>query len=227
MAESTTPPVETPAETPPEPVEGGKPFRREWLIILAAFTALTLGIMFAIEEFGRHSLAAVPTRTFTPPSELREVRLEQFGLSLSVPANWSAPIIRDAHSFVISADGSADTRTTAAPFLYVVVDALPVFSRQLNFRTDLREPTAQLDAIVEALNRNGPRFKPASVFSGSPYPAAIVRGFERGNELTIVLMRLPDDRWLYVGAQAEAQFFRAYESSVFLPVVNSIRLLQP
>lgn len=54
-----------------------------------------------------------------------------------------------------------------------------------------------------------------------------MRGFERGNELTIILMRLPDDRWLYIGAQAEASFFRAYETSVFLPVVNSIRLLQP
>lgn len=215
------------AEMTPEPTESGKPFRREWLIILAIFTAVTLGIMLAIEEFGRRSLAVVPTRTIPPPAELREVRLEQFGLSLLVPSNWSAPIVRDAHSFVISADGSADTRTTAAPFLFVVVDALPVFSRQLNFRTDLREPTAQLDALVEALNRNGPRFKKSSVFSGSPYPAAIVRGFERGNQLTIILMRLPDERWLYIGAQAEAQLFRAYELSVFLPVVNSIRLLQP
>lgn len=223
MSEQATPP----SETLPEPTESGRTFRREWLILIAIFTAITLGAMFAIEEYGRQSLAAVPTRTFVPPAQLREVRLEQFGLSLLAPANWSDPIIRDAHSFVISADGSADTRTTAAPFLYVVVDALPVFSRQLNFRTDLREPTAQLDALVEALNRNGPRFKSSSVFGGSPYPAAIVRGFERGNELTIILMRLPDDRWLYIGAQAEASFFRAYETSVFLPVVNSIRLLQP
>ncbi len=221
MSEPNTP------EVSPEPIETGRTFRREWLIILAVFTAVTLGLMFIIEEYGRQSLAAVPTRTFAPPDELREVRLEQFGLRLLAPANWSQPIIRDAHSFIISADGSADTRTTAAPFLYIVVDALPVFSRQLNFRTDLREPTAQLDALVDALNRNGPRFKDAAVFGGSPYPAAIVRGFERGNELTIILMRLPDDRWLYIGAQAEASFFRAYESSVFLPVVNSIRLLQP
>ncbi|MFQ3537059.1 MAG: hypothetical protein SNJ58_14430 [Aggregatilineales bacterium] len=221
MSEPNTP------ETSPEPIETGRTFRREWLIILAVFTAVTLGLMFVIEEYGRQSLAAVPTRTFAPPDELREVRLEQFRLSLLAPANWSQPIIRDAHSFIISADGSADTRTTAAPFLYIVVDALPVFSRQLNFRTDLREPTAQLDALVDALNRNGPRFREAAVFGGSPYPAAIVRGFERGNELTIILMRLPDDRWLYIGAQAEASLFRAYESSVFLPIVNSIRLLQP
>jgi hypothetical protein len=214
-------------DSAPEPVESGRAFRREWLIILAIFTAITLGIMFAIEEYGRQSLAAVPTRTFAPPGALREVQLEPFGLRLQVPSNWSAPIVRDAHSFVLSSDGSADTRTTAAPFMYIVVDALPVFSRQLNFRTDLREPTAQLDALVDALNRNGPRFKDSVVFGGSPYPAAIVRGYERGNELTIILMRLPDERWLYIGAQAEAQFFRAYESTVFLPVVNSIRLLQP
>ncbi|MBO9309518.1 MAG: hypothetical protein J7551_07015, partial [Chloroflexi bacterium] len=108
-----------------EPVESDRAFRREWLIILATFTALTLGVMLAIEQYGRQSLAAVPTRTFAPPGALREVQLEQFGLRLQVPSDWSAPIIRDAHSFVISADGSADTRTTAAPFLYVVVDALP------------------------------------------------------------------------------------------------------
>lgn len=127
MSEQATPP----SETLPEPTESGRTFRREWLILIAIFTAITLGAMFAIEEYGRQSLAAVPTRTFVPPAQLREVRLDQFGLSLLAPANWSDPIIRDAHSFVISADGSADTRTTAAPFLYVVVDALPVFSRQL------------------------------------------------------------------------------------------------
>ncbi|PJF36141.1 MAG: hypothetical protein CUN49_07000 [Candidatus Thermofonsia Clade 1 bacterium] len=227
MPENDTPAAQSAPEPLSDPAESGKPFRREWLLILGLFTLITLGLMFLIEEYGRQSLAAVPTRTFMPPAELREVRLEQFKLSLRVPSNWSAPIVRDAHSFVISSDGSADTRTTAAPFMYIVVDALPVFSRQLNFRTDLREPTAQLDALVEALNRNGPRFNRAAIFSGSPYPAAIVRGFERGNALTIILMRLPDERWLYIGAQAEAQFFRAYESSVFLPVVNSIRLLQP
>jgi hypothetical protein len=209
-----------------DPTESGKPFRREWLVLIAVFTTLTLIIMLGIEHYGRQSLAAVPTRTYAQPAELREITLDQFGITMLAPSNWSAPTILDANRFVLSADGSGDTRTTAAPFLYVVVDALPIFSRQLNFRTDLEKPTEQLDALVEALNRNGPRFKESTPYGGSPYPSAIVRGFERGNELTIVLMRLPDGRWLYIGAQAEAPFFRAYETSVFLPATNAIRLIE-
>jgi hypothetical protein len=147
-----------------------------------------------------------------------------FGVGLRVPENWKPPVVLDADSFILSPDGSTDTRTTAGPFLYVVVDALRVFGRRLNFRADLADPVAQLDALVGALNRQGAAFGAAAVYQGAAYPAAMVRGGERDKVLTIVLLHASNNRWIYAGALAKIDQFDYLDQAVFKPAVDSLRL---
>jgi hypothetical protein len=155
---------------------------------------------------------------------LDAVTVERLGLRLQAPRAWPAPIVLDDQRLVLSPTGSGDTRTTDGPFLYVVVDALELFRTQLNIRGDFDTPVDQLNEVVGALNRNGPRFKSATVYDGANYPGAIVRGYERGNELTIILLRADDGRWLYVGAQAPAPQFAYYDEIFFKPATNALML---
>ena len=197
-------------------------FRLQWLPVILVSTGLMLIGALAIRELGGGMPSQRPTPGRVGP--LAEVSLEPLGVQLRTPESWPPPVVVDAHRFVLSPDGEADTRSTAGPFLFVVVDALDIFREQLTFRTDLSDPRQQLDALVDALNRNGPRFGPSEVYYGAGYPAAIVRGYERGNELTLILMRTDEGRWVYVGAQAIEADFRYYELNVFKPATDSIRL---
>jgi hypothetical protein len=180
------------------PPDTTRAMRYQWLPILAVLTGLIFLGSLLVQRLG--------------------------GFSFSLPANWPAPTLRDDNSFVISPDGSADTSTTAGPFLYVVVDALTVFSKQLTFKDNLEDPAAQLDAIIDSLNRDRARFSAAVAHSRSVYPAASTTGYERGNQLTITLMRLPDGRWVYFGAQAKTDAYPYYESTVFRPLINTFSL---
>ncbi|MCC7208015.1 MAG: hypothetical protein IT323_11960 [Anaerolineae bacterium] len=197
--------------------------RLAWIpILLVAAGLMFVGGMaiLAIARPVEGTRAAPPT---TGP--LDAVTLDALGVRLRTPTNWAAPVVTGERRFVLSPDGNPDTSTTAGPFLFVVIDALDEFSRQLNIRTDLTDPREELDVLVDALNRERARFPAAEDYLGARYPAAIVRGFERGNELTLILMRTPDGRWIYVGAQAKEADFRYYELSVFKPATDSLELL--
>jgi hypothetical protein len=198
-------------------------FRYRWfLLIFVAAAAMALG-GFAIQGLGAGTQDA-PRGTPIPVASSVDVKVAPFGVSLRVPENWKSPVVLDADSFILSPDGSTDTRTTAGPFLYVVVDALKVFGRRLNFRADLDDPVAQLGALVSALNRQGAAFGDAAVYQGAVYPAAMVRGSERDKVLTIVLLRAGDNRWIYAGALAKADQFAYLEQTVFKPAVDSLTL---
>lgn len=197
--------------------------RFRWIPILLAFAGIAFIATLAIERIGRAQTPA-PTAPPATVGPLVPIQVGDLGVSLLAPDDWESPVVLDANQFVLSPDGSSDTRTTAGPFLFVVIDALDVFKQRLTFRTDLSDPIAQLDALTDALNRNGPKFGAAQAYNGSPYPGAIVRGFERGNELTMILLRADSGRWVYVGAQARENDFARYERDVFLPVTNALRL---
>lgn len=219
-AENTHP---QPDSTPPP--EERPPVRTMWFVILGGFTVIMFLILLLMQSLGQSSAAAVATPTPPTIGELVEVSLPEVGITLLSPKAWAKPAIIDQQRLVLSEDGSGDTRTTAKPFLFIVVDAMPLFQQQLTFRADYDDPVTQLDALIAAINRDRARFDPAEIYTGSPYPAAITRGVERGNELTIVLLRGPDNRWIYVGAQAPVSQFRYYERDVFLPSTNAIRLM--
>ncbi len=198
-------------------------FRYRWFLLIFILAAVAALGSFAIQGLGATTQDA-PAPATVAVASLVSVKVAPFGISLRVPENWKAPVALDANSFILSPDGSTDTRTTAGPFLYVVVDALQVFGKRLNFRADLDDPVAQLDALVNALNRQGSNFGDATVYQGSAYPAAIVRGDERDKILTIVLLRASNNRWIYAGAMAKADQFPYLEQAVFKPAVDSLTL---
>lgn len=204
--------------------EANRPtFRVAWLVILLIAAGLMFVAALGIQAIaGRSDGARLIPPTAGP---LQDAVLDALGVRMRTPSNWAAPVVTQDGRFVLSPHGDTDTSSTAGPFLFVVVDALEEFSRQLSLRTDLTEPRAELDALVEALNRDGARFPAAQEYLGAHYPAAIVRGFERGNELTLVLMRTPGGRWIYAGAQAPEPDFRYYELTVFKPVTDSLELI--
>lgn len=204
--------------------EASRPgFRLVWIPIVLVAAGLMFVAGLGILAVARPSDA---TRAVPPTAgPLHEVTLDALGVRLRTPDNWAAPVVTQDGHFVLSPDGSPDTSTTAGPFFFVVVDALEEFSLQLSLRTDLTNPREQLDVLVEALNRDRARFSAAEDYLGAQYPAAIVRGFERGNELTIVLLRTPEGRWIYAGAQATEADFRFYELTVFKPATDSLELI--
>jgi hypothetical protein len=208
----------TPADTRP-------PFRAQWIILLVVFGALALIGALAIQAIGEMGVANAPQNGLIPTvGPLKTVTLERVGVSLSVPEAWKAPNILDDKRFVVSPDGSPDTSPTAGPFLYVVADAQDMFARQLNIPTNLTDPVAQLNLVIEALNRDRVRFSDAAPYRGTTYPAAFTRGVERGNQLMIILLRAPSGRWVYIGAQAALERFAFYESTVFAPAAASLTL---
>jgi hypothetical protein len=171
-----------------------------------------------------------PKPTVTPvvtAGPLVEIDIDKPRISVRVPSTWKISPPLNENSIVLSPTGSADTSTTAGPFLLITVDNSAYFHSRLSFPAGLTNPVQQLDALINAMNRDGPQFDPATPYSGSTYPAAITRGFERDNELTIVLMNAGNDRWIYVGAQASEKTFGYFEGTVFTPAINSITLKSP
>lgn len=194
--------------------------RFQWIPVVAVATlAMFLGglVLQSLTARGDTARPVPPT-----VAGLADVQVEALGLQMRAPTNWAAPAVAGPDRLVLSPDGATDTGPTAGPFLYVVADALEAFSSRLTLRTDLEDPQAQLNALLAAMNFNGPRFGEAQPYYGARYPGALVRGSDRGNEMTIVLLRGPDGRWLYVGAQAAEPDFRYYELTVFKPVTDSI-----
>lgn len=198
-----------------------QPFRFRWLPVLGVFTGLAFLGALLIQRIGQASLPATATLI---PTVGGLVDGEALGLSFKQPGSWKPPAMRDANSFVISPTGSSDTSTTAGPFVYVVVDALDVFGAKYNLRTDLEDPVAQLDALINAANPTAARFEAAEPFRGSNYAAAFTRGFQRGNGQLVVLIRTDNGRWIYVGAQAPDAQFAFLEQTVFYPFVASLSL---
>jgi hypothetical protein len=190
------------------------------VLLVFGFGVLSLAAMLAIRVLAPDtSLPAAPAATVGP---LHAVTVGPWELTLNVPTTWPSAAIRDARSFVLSPTGSPDTSSTAGVFLYVVTDALKVFGEQLNFRADLSDPQAQLQILLDSLNRDRPRFKVAQPYPGLQYPAAMVRGYEQGNELTILLMNAGPRGWIYIGAQAPDRQFEYYETAVFRPASESL-----
>lgn len=158
---------------------------------------------------------------------LTTANLDQFGLSLLTPSTWQAPIVIDKNSFILSPTGSTDTSPNAGPFLYVVVDALKVFRDKTSFRADFADPTNQLNALVQAINRESPQYDKIVAYTDAKYPAAIIHSYERDNEEAIILINAGAKGWIYIGAQSPERFFKYYETNVFQPVVNSITFTTP
>ncbi len=158
---------------------------------------------------------------------LTSVTIEKPALTMLSPSTWKAPVALNDNGVVLSATGTNDTSSTAGPFLLVIVDKSEYFHSRMSFPPGFTDPVEQLNAMIDALNRDGPQFEPASIYVGSKYPAAITRGFERDNEQTIVLMNAGNDRWIYVGAQSREVTFPYYEGAVFIPATNSITLTSP
>ncbi|MBE2194217.1 MAG: hypothetical protein IAE83_08570 [Anaerolinea sp.] len=199
-------------------------YRMRWLPLLGIVTGILFLGALLIQKMG-----AAPTGVPAAPptvTTLNTVKIESLGITLLAPQNWHAPALKDDHSFVLSPDGSSDTTSTAGPFLYGVVDALEVFSRQLTLRTDLDDPVAQLDALIKVINRDRARFTAAKPYTRAQYPAAFVEGIERGNELLIVLIKGEGGRWIYLGAQAREDQFPYYDVTVFKPAINALSLIK-
>ncbi len=165
--------------------------------------------------------SAAPAATVGP---LAGAEIEKPALSLLAPSTWKPPVVLDDHRLVLSPDGSTGTQPEDGPFLFIVVDALQVFRSQVAFREDFTDPIQQLDALLNSINRDSARFSTPAAYDSAKYPGAMTRGYERGNVLTIVLLRSENNRWIYVGAQAIERLFPYYESAVFKPVTDSLAL---
>jgi hypothetical protein len=180
---------------------------------------------------GSYGPKPTPVGTLTPrPTVLPEATIgalipfdsAPLGLSLSVPAAWKAA--ESADSVVISPAGTADTSYTAGPFLYIIPDAAKVLPNKLSFsfHPDVTDPAKQLDMLMESLQRDDPRFTRAKTYEGMQYPAAITTGYDRDNQLTIVLMNAGNNRWIYVGTQSIERYYSYYDVAVFQPALKSL-----
>jgi hypothetical protein len=193
---------------------------RPRLLVVYVFALLSLGAMLAIDSLAPS--ASLPSTATPFPVPLVPVSDAPFGLSFVMPTTWPSPVLIEGTTVVLSPTGSTDISATAGPFMVLIPDALTVFRARLAFRDDHADPQQQLDALTESLNRTGARFERAAAYPNSKFPAAITHGYERGNELTIVLLNMGEKGWLYVGAQARRGEFDHYEIAVFQPVTNSL-----
>jgi hypothetical protein len=176
------------------------------------------------------ALSPTPKPTVTPAATagpLTMIDVDHPGMTMLSPSTWKKPAPLNQNGLILSPTGSADTSRTAGPFLLVIVDNAVFFHSKFSFPSGLTDPVEQLNALLTALQLDGPQFQPAVIYSGARYPAAITRGFERDNEMTIVLMNAGNDQWIYVGAQAKESEFSYYEGIVFRPATNSITLKSP
>ncbi len=200
------------------------------------FSVVTVALVLLAAACDAYRPKPTPAQSFTPKpttapeatvGPLVSVAVERLGLAMLAPSTWGAPASLNENGIVLSPTGSNDTSSTAGPFLLVIADTSVFFHTRLNFREGLSDPVEQLNALLGAMRRDGPKFAAAAAYQGAKYPAAMTRGYERDNELTIVLMNAGDDRWIYVGAQAREAAFGYYEGTVFTPVTNSITLKAP
>ncbi len=166
----------------------------------------------------------IPAATVGP---LTSITLDPPGLTLMIPSNWKVPQPLADGSIVISPDGSTSTAPNAGPFVFIIPDAVKIFTERLNSATTLDDPTKQLNKLIEALNRDGPQFPASGAYTEAKYPAAISFGYEHANELTIMLMNAGNGHWIYVGTQAPEIYYSYYNDHVFKPVINSITLKSP
>lgn len=193
---------------------------RPRLLVVYAFALLSLLAMLAIDSFAPS--ASFPSTATPIPAPLVPVTDAPFGLTFVMPTTWPAPVLTEGTTLVLSPTGGTDISATAGPFMVLIPDALTVFRARLAFRDDYDDPQQQLDALTGSLNRTGARFEPAEAYRSGKFPAAITHGYERGNELTIVLLNAGEKGWLYVGAQARRGEYDHYEAAVFQPVTDSL-----
>jgi hypothetical protein len=195
-----------------------------WVVLLISLLGVgcnAYGPKPTPEQTSTPKAPEIPQATVGP---LNPITIEDSNLSMLTPSTWKEPAVLNNNSYVLSINGSTDTSATAGPFLYVVTDALTTFQKQLTIGTGFTTPTEQLNALMEAINRSGPKFSKANPYLGAQYPGAIVHGYERGNELVIVLLNAGEKGWIYIGAQAPEQYFQYYDETVFTPAINSIAL---
>lgn len=155
---------------------------------------------------------------------LINVDVSEMALSMLVPSNWKPPVYQDNSNLILSPDGSTSTAYTAGPFVIIRVGDNSYFEKLLAFQTSLTDPIPRLDAMVAAINRDAASFTPSSIYAGAKYPGAITTGYERDNQLAIVLLKAGPDRWIYIGTQAKEVNFTYYDTAVFQPLINSITL---
>jgi hypothetical protein len=170
---------------------------------------------------------STPRPTLLPEATvgaLRPFDAASLGFTMVIPENWKPAL--NADNLVLSPSGTADTSSTAEPFLYVIYDAAKVLPSKItfNFRSDITDPVEQLNLLMEALMRTGPKFDRAQKYNGAHYPAAITTGFERDNQLIVVLMNAGNNRWIYAGAQSIERYFSYYETTVFRPALNALEV---
>jgi hypothetical protein len=166
----------------------------------------------------------VPAATVGPLSNLS---LDKYKVTMLSPSTWAVPQSLGDDSFILSPDGSIDTSRTAGPFLYVVLDAMNALGKRYTFNANLDDPAKQLDEVMSGMNWTAPKFSAAVAYTEAKYPGAIVRGFERGNEITFTLLKAGDKNWILIGVQAPERYYDYYDSTVFTPVINSLALQTP
>ena len=167
----------------------------------------------------------VPAATVGP---LASAAIPEAGVTLMTPTSWKPPVAISDAAAVISPTGSTDTTYSAGVFM-LVGDAHKLAKEKLtfNFRDDISDPVQQLTLLLAAINLDAPNWTTAEVFSGAQYPAAVSVGFDRDNELTIVLINAGNNRWIYVGTQAPERNYTYYNSAVFEPAIASITPATP
>ncbi|MEP7286862.1 MAG: hypothetical protein ABI947_13980 [Chloroflexota bacterium] len=191
-------------------------------------------VALLISACGTIAPAPVPTvypvqPTILPQAtvgSLASITVDQVGVTLLAPTTWKPPAVTSDKRLVLSPDGSTDISVTSGPFLYVIADAGSVLAKSLSytFRPDITDPALQLDLLLQALNIDAYSFGRGQKYEGAQYPAAMVTGFARDNQLTLMLMKAGDNRWIFVGAQSPERLYSYYDSVVFTPAINSIKV---
>lgn len=143
------------------------------------------------------------------------------------PTNWKPPVALDTNRVILSREGSTDTSPSAEAFMLIVAGDAKYFQSKMNFREGVSDPVEQLNTLLKIINRDAPDVGKVVTYPSAKYPAALVRSFERSNEMTITLLHVGADRWVYVGAQSPEKYFPYYEDALFKPAVDSITLKSP
>ena len=172
-------------------------------------------------------LSYTPKATVIPEvtaAALTNVDVPEMALSMLIPSNWKQPVYQDNSNLILSPDGSTSTSYNAGPFVIIRVGDSTYFQKLLAFQTTLTDPLQRLDSMLTGINRDAASFTPAQLYPWGKYPGAYTTGYERDNQLSIVLLKAGPDRWVYIGTQAKEIYFTYYDTAVFQPLINSITL---
>jgi hypothetical protein len=189
--------------------------------------AIALPLVRSIDFVATPTEAVVSTDTATPvvtqvfvmPWSFEEFSSSQLKLKLQVPTGWST-FDSSGNLLLSSPTGPMDANNIdSAPYIFFTI-------LQKGELRDFREEAG----IVELYgNELGVMSQDPEEVEGMPYPTAIGRSLGKGSVKIngwLMLIKLSEDRYMEVFAQAPRGLEEEYRDKVLIPIMKSLKPLQ-